>query len=64
LFRGTGWAGGENTTAPGTRFSGGAPGKSSARGVRSAIVTYPVASTNVANCSLVTSVLSIQNPST
>src|SRR5215470_3470358 len=49
---------------PATRFSGGAPGNSSAVGVRSATVTYPVASTKRANCSLVTSVASIQNPST
>ena len=55
---------GEKTTAPATRFSGGAPGKSSARGVRSATVTYLVASMNFENCALVTSVASIQKPST
>ena len=36
---GTAWAGGAKTTDPATRFSGGAPGKSSARGLRSATVT-------------------------
>jgi hypothetical protein len=45
------------------RFSGGAPGKSSARGVRSATVTYPVAFTNRANSALVTTVVSIQKGS-
>ncbi len=56
--------GGENTTEPAMRFSGGAVGKSSAVGFRSATVTYPVALTKRANCSLVTSVASIQKPST
>src|SRR5262245_31564804 len=55
---------GVNTVEPATRFSGGAPGNSAAVGVRSAIVTYPVALTNLANSSLVNSVLSIQKPST
>ena len=38
--------------------------RSSQSGLRSAVVTYPVAFTNLANCPLVTSVASIQKPST
>src|SRR5437773_76896 len=40
------------------------PGETAARGVCSATVRYPVARTNAANCAFVTSVLSIQKPST
>jgi hypothetical protein len=48
---------------------GGVPGgtwamSASSSGVTSAVVTYPVASTNAANWALVTSVASIQKPST
>ena len=42
-----------NTSDPGTRFSGGAPGKSAGSSGRSATVTYPVAPTNAANCAFV-----------
>src|SRR5687768_10201371 len=60
----TGPAGARNTIDPATSLSGGTPGKSFASGLRSAIVTYFVASTKRANCLLVTSVASIQNPPT
>jgi hypothetical protein len=62
-WRLTGPDGGLKTTAPGTRTSGGTPGKSFGSGFRSATVTYPVSRTNRANCSFVTGVLSIQKPS-
>ena len=64
LSSGTGRAGAEKTTDPATRLSRGTPGRSSARGVRSATVTYPVAFTKAANSAVVTSVASIQNGST
>ncbi len=65
-------AGGVKTSAPGTRFSfggGGVPGGdwlriSASDGGCSAVVTYPVAATNAWNWALVTSVRSIQKPST
>src|SRR5271165_3015841 len=63
---------GTNTIEPGTRYSfagGGVPGGiwrriSSASTGFSAVVTWPVASTNWRNWALVTSVSSIQKPST
>src|SRR5208283_4876516 len=63
LSSGTARSGGLNTTDPGTSFSSGTSGKSLALGFCSATVMYFAASTNLANCSLVTSVLSIQKPS-
>src|SRR5262249_58195750 len=53
-----------NTSEPGTRFSGGAPGKSAGSRGRSATVTYPVCSTKAANRRFVTWTPSIQKPST
>ena len=64
LSSGTGCGGAAKMTEPATSFSRGTPGKSSARGVRSATVTSPVAFTNAANAAFVTSVASIQNGST
>src|SRR6185436_20697569 len=54
--------GGVKTAENGLSFSFSTLGNCSAVGVRSATVTYPVALTNSANCSLVTSVASIQKP--
>src|SRR5262249_36747460 len=72
LLSGTGCVGGENTIEPATSLSSGGfgvPGgidflSCSHSGFFSAVVTYPVASTNLRNWAFVTSVSSIQNPST
>src|SRR5262249_54620603 len=56
--------GGVKTAHPGTISSALAPGKSFRFGLRSAMVLYPVAFTNLSNCALVIGVLSIQKPST
>src|SRR5262245_317653 len=53
-----------NESDPGTRFSGGAPGKSFGSSGRSATVTYSVSATNAANWAFVTWHRSIENPST
>ena len=62
--RGTEPEGGEKTTDPGTKSVGATSGNFFGLSGRSATVTYPVASTNRANSSLVTSVASIQKPPT
>ncbi len=72
LFSGTGRGGCTKTSEPATSTSSGGfgvPGgscffNSSQSGICSAVVTYPVASTNARNCAFVTSVASIQKPST
>src|ERR1041385_377533 len=62
--RGTEAEGGEKTTEPGTKSATATSGNFLGSSGRSATVTYPVAFTNRANSSLVTSFLSIQNPLT
>src|SRR5882724_2437713 len=64
LSRGIESEGGEKTTEPGTKSAGATSGNSFGLSGRSATVTYPVAFTNRANCSFVTSVSSIQKPPT
>ena len=60
----TGARGWSKVIEPGTSIAGSAPGYIAGSGAFSATVTYPVASTKAAYCSLVTAVSSIQKPST